>query len=83
MDANVRLEADKAMLVRDILNIEDTEIFNKIKRSFNQILKQESEKETISKEEILSGISRGLKEVAEAKRTGRKLKTLQEVIDEL
>ena len=83
MDANVRLEADKAMLVRDILNIEDTEIFNKIKQSFNQILKQESEKETISKEEILSGISRGLKEVAEAKRTGRKLKTLQEVIDEL
>ena len=83
MDANVRLEADKAMVVRDILNIEDTEIFNKIKRSFNQILKQESEKETISKEEILSGISRGLKEVAEAKRTGRKLKTLQEVIDEL
>lgn len=71
------------MLVRDILNIEDTEIFNKIKRSFNQILKQESEKETISKEEILSGISCGLKEVAEAKRTGRKLKTLQEVIDEL
>ena len=72
MDANVRLEADKAMLVRDILNIEDTEIFNKIKRSFNQILKQESEKETISKEEILSGISCGLQEVAEAKRTGHK-----------
>lgn len=83
MDANVKLEVDKAMLARQILNIEDTALFNKLKRSINQILKQEYEKETISKEEILTGISCGLKKVAEAKRTGQKLKTLQEVIDEL
>ena len=83
MNANVKLEVDKAMLSRQILNIEDTALFNKLKRSINQILKQEYEKETISKEEILTGISCGLKEVAEAKRTGQKLKTLQEVIDEL
>lgn len=83
MDADIKLNADKASLVREILNIEDKDIFNKLKQAVKQILKQESAKDVISKEEILSGIASGLKEVAEAKRTGRKLKTLQEVIDEL
>lgn len=83
MDADIKLNADKASLVREILNIEDKDIFNKLKQAVKQILKQESTKDVISKEEILSGIASGLKEVAEAKRTGRKLKTLQEVIDEL
>lgn len=45
-------------------------------------LKAESE-ETISKEEILAGIDRGLKEMKERKRTGRKAKTLEELINEL
>ncbi len=45
-------------------------------------LKAESE-ETISKEEILAGIDRGLKEMMERKRTGRKAKTLEELINEL
>lgn len=38
-------------------------------------------KETI-KEEILTGIETGLKEMAERKRNGRKAKTLEELIDE-
>lgn len=83
MDADIKLNADKASLVCEILNIEDKDIFNKLKQAVKQILKQESAKDVISKEEILSGIASGLKDVAEAKRTGRKLKTLQEVIDEL
>lgn len=83
MDADVKLNTDKVALVREILNIEDKEIFNKLKQAVKQILKQESAKDVISKEEILSGIASGLQDVAEAKRTGRKLKTLQEVIDEL
>ena len=41
------------------------------------------EEETISKEEILAGIDRGLKEMVERKRTGRKAKTLEELINEL
>lgn len=45
-------------------------------------LKAESE-ETISKDEILAGIDRGLKEMMERKRTGRKAKTLEELINEL
>lgn len=39
--------------------------------------------EYISKQEILDGIREGLTEVYRAQRTGEKLKTLQEVIDEL
>lgn len=39
--------------------------------------------EYISKEEVLAGIDAGLKEMAERKRTGRKTKTLEELIDEL
>ena len=83
MDADVKLNTDKVALVREILNIEDKDIFNNLKQAVKQILKQESAKDVISKEEILSGIASGLQDVAEAKRTGRKLKTLQEVIDEL
>ncbi len=37
----------------------------------------------ISKEEVLAGIDAGLKEMVERKRTGRKAKTLEELIDEL
>jgi hypothetical protein len=44
---------------------------------------QEEEDEYISKEEILAGIRQGLLDMEEARRTGKKLKTLQEVIDEL
>ena len=36
----------------------------------------------ISKEEVLAGIDAGLKEMVERKRTGRKAKTLEELIDE-
>ena len=43
----------------------------------------EEECEYISKEEILAGIDAGLKELAERKRTGRKAKTLEELINEL
>ena len=39
--------------------------------------------EYISKAEVLAGIDAGLKEMAERKRTGRKAKTLEELIDEL
>ena len=41
------------------------------------------EAECISKEEVLAGIDAGLKEMVERKRTGRKAKTLEELIDEL
>lgn len=47
MDADIKLNADKASLVREILNIEDKDIFNKLKQAVMQILKQESTKDVI------------------------------------
>ena len=41
------------------------------------------ETEYISKQEVLEGIRQGLKDVQESRASGKKLKTLQEVIDEL
>lgn len=52
-------------------------------RDENPGIVAEDKVEYISKEEILAGIDAGLKEVAERKRTGRKAKTLDELIDEL
>lgn len=45
--------------------------------------KGEEETERIGKEEILAGIDAGLKEMVERKRTGKKAKTLEELINEL
>lgn len=39
--------------------------------------------ETISKEEILVGIREGLMEMKEARRTGKRLKTAEKLLDEL
>lgn len=43
----------------------------------------EEESDTISKKEVLAGIDRGLKEMIERKKTGKKAKTLEELIHEL
>lgn len=46
-------------------------------------IQEEKETEYISKQEVLEGIRQGLKDVQESRASGKKLKTLQEVIDEL
>ena len=46
-------------------------------------IRDEKALEYISKEEVLEGIRKGLMDVQEARKNGKQLKTLQEVIDEL
>lgn len=55
------------------------------KRWLAEKLIEEAEKEDefISKEEVLAGIDAGLQEMQERRRTGRKAKTLDALIDEL
>ncbi len=60
------------------------------KRWLGEKLLEEAEKETeteesefISKEEVLAGIDAGLREMQERRRSGRKAKTLDALIDEL
>lgn len=79
----IELEAEKAMLARELLNIDNIEILKKVRKLLHREIKKENEVEYISKEELLEGIRQGLVDVKEARRTGKKQKTLQEVIDEL
>lgn len=44
---------------------------------------EKEESEFISKEKVLQGIDTGLREMQDRKRSGKKAKTLSELIDEL
>ena len=80
----MELNALRGELARDILNIESVELLSKIQRYIRRTLKVEQEEvEYIEKEEILNSIREGLKEIKEARRTGRKLMTAEELLNEL
>ena len=80
----MELNAMRGELARDILNIENLELLQKIQRYIKRAVKTEQEEEEyIEKEEILNSIREGLREIKERRRTGRQGMTLQELIDEL
>ena len=80
----MELNAIRGELARDILNIESVELLQKIQRYIKRAVKVEQEEtEYIEKEEILNSIREGLKEIKEARRTGRKLMTAEELLNEL
>ena len=80
----MELNAMRGELARDILNIESVELLQKIQRYIKRAVKVEQEEtEYIEKEEILNSIREGLKEIKEARRTGRNLMTAEELLNEL
>ena len=80
----MELNAMKGELAREILNIESMELLQKIQRYIKRAVKvEQDETEYIEKEEILNSIREGLKEIKEARRTGRKLMTAEELLNEL
>lgn len=80
----MELNAMRGELARDILNIESLELLQKIQRYIKRAVKTEQEEEEyIEKEEILNSIREGLINVKEARRTGRKLMTAEELLNEL
>lgn len=80
----MELNAMRGELARDILNIESLELLQKIQRYIKRAVKTEQEEEEyIEKEEILDSIREGLIKVKEARRTGRKLMTAEELLNEL
>ena len=80
----MELNAIRGELARDILNIESVELLQKIQRYIKRAVKVEQEEtEYIEKEEILNSIREGLKEIKEARRTGRKLMAAEELLNEL
>lgn len=67
---------------------EDETLMRKAVKAIRRLAQQkeaqaEETEEYISKEEVLAGIDAGLKEMMERKRTGKKAKTLEELINEL
>ena len=80
----MELNAMRGDLAREILNIENIELLQKVQRYLKRAMKTEKEEvEYIEKEEILNSIREGLREIKERRRTGRQGMTLQELIDEL
>ena len=80
----MELNAMRGELAREILNIESIELLQKVQRYIKRAVKVEQEEvEYIEKEEILNSIRKGLSEIKEARRTGRKLMTAEESLNEL
>ena len=80
----MELNAMRGELAREILNIESIELLRKVQRYIKRAVKVEQEEvEYIEKEEILNSIREGLREIKEARRTGRKLMTAEELLNEL
>ena len=80
----MELNAMRGELAREILNIENIELLQKVQRYLKRAMKTEKEEvEYIEKEEVLNSIREGLREIKEARRTGRKLMTAEELLNEL
>ena len=80
----MELNAMRGELAREILNIENIELLKKVQRYLKRAMKTEKEEvEYIEKEEILNSIREGLREIKEAQRTGRKLMSAEELLNEL
>ena len=88
----MELKCLKMDLVEELLSIDDKDALNRVKnylKKLNSKVKKnanvldEEETEYISKEEILAGIDAGLKEMQERKRSGKRAKRLEELINEL
>ncbi len=80
MKATISLEMDSLWQAIQLLSVKNKEwLCDKLVED----LRKEDETEYISKEEILAGIDAGLKEMVERKRSGRKVKALDALINEL
>lgn len=92
MIENSALTLQREALINELRNVDDINVIQKVQRSLNRALAavkkaaykaQEEEEEYISKEEIMDSLRESLTEMYIAQQNGTKLKTLQEVIDEL
>jgi len=83
--ATMELNALRGELMHTLCGIEDLDILKKVKRTVDKCAKRTEETEYIDKAEVLDAIREGLREVKEARRTGKILTmpTLKDFINEL
>lgn len=79
----IELNAMRGELMQTLVGIDDVDILKKVKTLVNRCLKREKESEYIEKAEVLDSIREGLKEVKEARRTGRILMRAEDLLREL
>ena len=87
----MELEARRMRIIRGIMktnSIEKLDAMEQLLKGKHTTEKAKAkpaveETEFISKKEILAGIREGLLEVKEARRTGKQMKTAEELLDEL
>ena len=81
--STLEFNALKGELAREMLNIESIEVLQKVQRALRRAIKQEQKEEYIEKEEIIDAVREGLLEIKHARETGKKLMTLEELLNEL
>ena len=78
-------------LINELRNVDDIDVIQKVQRSLNRALtavkkaasKAKEEEEYISKEEIMDSLRESLTEYYQAKKEGRKLRSAEELLNEL
>lgn len=85
---NIQLEADKARLIRAIVNIDSRTLFDKVKQQLYGVLniKEETtadEPKPDSKEYIISGLKEAFRELKEIKAGKSKTYSVEEVLKEM
>lgn len=83
----MNLDMQRAEIIRQLFATDSPEVIKKVQRTLSNAMKnlhsEKEEEEYISKEEVMNGIREGLTEVFRAQRTGTKLRSAEELIDEL
>ncbi len=92
MTGNVDLSVQRDALISQLYQVDDVDVIQKVQRSLNRALatvkkvtakKNEEEEEYITKEELEQRLLNAFTEMYRAKKEGWKLKTAEELIDEL
>lgn len=85
----MNLDVQRVEIIRQLLDTDSPEVIRKVQRTLKNALKnlqreqEKEETEYISKEEVMDGIREGLTEMFRARRTGEKLRSAKELLDEL
>lgn len=91
MTENSALAMEREALINELRNVDDIDVIQKVQRSLNRALaavkkaasKAKEEEEYISKEEIMDDLREAFVEYYSAKKEGRKLKSAEELLNEL
>ena len=83
---NIQLEADKAQLIREIINIESRTVLDKVKQQIREVLNIQEKvvnEEPDSKEYIVTGLKDAFRELKKIKECKSKTYSMEEVLKDM